>query len=282
MFYSADITPSVASHPRVQLTPLCGLHQTAYLSWQTFHRDSSSVSSRQVHGKLSPFHGQITVFAPTLKLLLEENRKCCHRSGADLLTLGSQQPLPTHKQHWAKWGCATGWGSSVCLSNMCLFVDVYAQFWGLSEKCEHYLQTNGLLGYFTNVWFGWESYECVNCLGVFLSSPHPLMCIYDTTDMLPASIYRLHTDIARPVSNQYWGIMEISNYIKIYITLNFRCECPSYSTLSDNSCVVFLTTSVTILKDFKIGQTILQFTNNEVVKILCTRVHAFNHSRSWS
>lgn len=34
----------------------------------------------------------------------------------------------------------------------------------------------------------------------------------------------------------------------MYITLNFRCECPSYSTLNDNACVVFLTTSVTILK----------------------------------
>lgn len=59
--------------------------------------------------------GQMTLFAPSLKLLLEENRKCCHRSGADLLTLSSQQPLPTHKQHWAKWGWALGWGSSVCV-----------------------------------------------------------------------------------------------------------------------------------------------------------------------
>lgn len=34
----------------------------------------------------------------SLKLLLEENRKWCHRLGADVLTLGSRQPLPTHKQ----------------------------------------------------------------------------------------------------------------------------------------------------------------------------------------
>ncbi len=82
--------------------------------------------SRQVHRKLSFCRGQMTLFAQSLKLLLEENRKCCHRSGADLLTLSSQQPLPTHKQRWAKWSWALGWGSSVfvcvdpCLVCKCL------------------------------------------------------------------------------------------------------------------------------------------------------------------
>lgn len=96
---------------------LSWLHQTEPLAWQAFyHRSPVSClrSSKQAHGKLSPLCGQMTLFSPSLKLLLEQNCKCCHRSGADLLTLGSQQPLPTHKQHWAKWGWAPAWGSNVC------------------------------------------------------------------------------------------------------------------------------------------------------------------------
>lgn len=50
------------------------------------HHDSGSASclgsGRQVHRKLSPLCGQMTPFAQSLKLLLEENRKWCHRSGA--------------------------------------------------------------------------------------------------------------------------------------------------------------------------------------------------------
>lgn len=92
-------------------------------------------------------HGQMTLFSPSLKLLLEENCKCCHRSGPDLLTLGSQQPLPTHKQHWAKWGWALGWGSSVRLC-LCMWVCSWWSFvprfwtkimWGQSERY-YYLQ----------------------------------------------------------------------------------------------------------------------------------------------
>lgn len=50
----------------------------------------------------------------SLKLLLEENRKWCHRLGADVLTLGSRQPLPTHKQRCC-WMPAKG--SNIC--NIC-------------------------------------------------------------------------------------------------------------------------------------------------------------------
>lgn len=111
--------------------PLSRWHQS--LSWTSFHHDISSASSRQAHGKFSPLCGPMTLFAPSLKLLLEEDRKCCHRSAADLLTRGSQQPLPTHKQHWAEWGCALGWGCIVWL-----FVQIFGQrkcgVWGRSKS----------------------------------------------------------------------------------------------------------------------------------------------------
>lgn len=132
---------------------LSWLHQTEPLAWQaSYHCGPVSClrSSKQAHGKLPPLCGQTTLFFPSLKLLLEQNCKCCHRSGADLLTLGSQQPLPTHKHHWAKWGWALRWGSDVCF----LFVDICGQFWTettWSHTETYHFQTNQhlqLLPYF--------------------------------------------------------------------------------------------------------------------------------------
>lgn len=114
-------------HPRARSTVNTSVLLASDRVWVlgSVHHDRSS---RQAHVKLSPRCGQMALFSPGLKLLLEENRKCCHRSGADLLTLGSQQPLPTHKQQWAKWGWALGWGSSLCVCvHLRVLVGVFEQ-----------------------------------------------------------------------------------------------------------------------------------------------------------
>ena len=111
-------------------------------------------SSGRCPGSSLLFHGWMIVFSQTLKHLLEENHKWCHRSGADVLTRGSLQPLPTHKQ----WGCALGGGGKVCLwvamcgqsmvfpssgQKLCQWVLPNVQtneaFWGASHlTCYHY------------------------------------------------------------------------------------------------------------------------------------------------